>query len=218
MGTDEEQTSEVENLAYAMNLEETPPEHAVELIGAVVPLMARDAEADRQETMATLARLGYFSRMAEGVTVAGSAWQSEEVTAALQTCLENPGNAGTTGEVLAECAARFAAREPLEGSIEEMQAAGSLLAAVAGLAHMERLRVGAHMAGSGAAVEMYELPEDGAELRAVMASEEYRAFAESEEVQAATLEVMRGWIYGYFLRLLDEYLLDSGFAEREFPG
>jgi hypothetical protein len=33
-----------------------------------------------------------------------------------------------------------------------------------------------------------------------MASEEYRAFAESEEVQAATLQVMRGWIYLASLR------------------
>ena len=101
---DEELIEEITTLAYRMDREETPPEHTVELIRAVVPLLAADAEPDRQETMSVLARLGYFSRMAEGITVGGSAWQSEEITAAIQTCLENPGDAETTGDAMVECA------------------------------------------------------------------------------------------------------------------
>ena len=96
-----------------------------------------------------------------------------------------------------------------------MRDEGSLLAEVAGLPHIERLTIGGRMSGASVAVEMYGLPEDPEEIRSVMASEEYQAFAESEEVSDAATEVLRGWIYGYFLRLIDEYILESGIAEPE---
>jgi hypothetical protein len=207
--TDEELLDAITSHAYELTSTEQPPEHVVRMLEAVYPAMALKAvDPARRATMDHAARLGYFARFAEGTSVAGAGVPSDEVAAALRTCIESQGTADAE-EGLSQCAARFALNEPLAGSIEDMQADGSLLAVVPGLGHEARISVAGRMCGGAVSTEMYEFPEDESAMQAVLVSEEYQAFIESEPFRAGTEHALRCWLYGYFLRAFEEYFLES---------
>src|SRR5262249_25821982 len=93
-----------------------PPDHVQSMLAIGYPVVCQvppeEADHDVWQLMNTVARLGYFTRMAERHWLKEKAGPtSDELTELLKTSFENT-EAETTGEALADCAARFARAEP----------------------------------------------------------------------------------------------------------
>ncbi len=181
--------------------DEEPPEHVTRMLGMGYPLVCQvapeEADDDVWQAMNTVAHLGYFTRMTETHLLKNDVRPlPDEVTELLQTCLDNADGAETMGDALAQCAARFADAEDYADGTEET---GSLSAVIPGQSARAR------MDGAYHTLSPFLRPTEGGTFT------ETEGFAKDEGNPKVLEgdEVIRIWLYGFFLRVFEEHYVET---------